>query len=112
MVDLRNYISQIKKSKDLKTVKTKVSTKFEIAGITAKVDGSHAVLFENIKESNFNLIANFAKKLIISRSIPSRWNLQAWWNRLIWLCQLATPRPMTSCTGRALSFPYGAHRAG
>ncbi len=39
MVDLRNYISQIKKSKDLKTVKTKVSTKFEIAGITAKVDG-------------------------------------------------------------------------
>ena len=58
MVDLRNYISQIKKSKNLKTVKTKVSTKFEIAGITAKVDGSHAVLFENIKESNFNLVAN------------------------------------------------------
>jgi len=58
MVDLRNYISQIKKSKDLKTVKTKVSTKFEIAGITAKVDGSHAVLFENIKESNFSLVAN------------------------------------------------------
>ena len=58
MVDLRNFISQIKKSKDLKTVKTKVSTKFEIAGITAKVDGSHAVLFENIKESNFRLVAN------------------------------------------------------
>jgi UbiD family decarboxylase len=58
MVDLRNFISQIKKSKDLKTVKTKVSTKFEIAGITAKVDGSHAVLFENIKESNFSLVAN------------------------------------------------------
>ncbi len=58
MVDLRNYISQIKKSQDLKTVKTKVSTKFEIAGITAKVDGSYAVLFENIKESNFSLVAN------------------------------------------------------
>ena len=58
MTDLRNYISQIKKSKDLKIVKTKVSTKFEIAGITAKVDGSHAVLFENIKESNFSLVAN------------------------------------------------------
>jgi len=58
MTDLRNYISQLKKSKDLKTVKTKVSTKFEIAGITAKVDGSHAVLFENIKESNFRLVAN------------------------------------------------------
>ena len=58
MTDLRNYISQIKKSKDLKIVKTKVSTKFEIAGITAKVDGSYAVLFENIRESDFGLVAN------------------------------------------------------
>ena len=58
MTDLRNYISQIKKSNDLKIVKPKVSTKFEIAGITAKVDGFHAVLFENIKESNFRLVAN------------------------------------------------------
>ena len=58
MNDLRNYISKIKKNKELKTVKTKVSTKYEIAGITAKVDGSHAVLFENIKESNFHLVAN------------------------------------------------------
>ena len=58
MTDLRTYISKIKKNKDLKTVKTKVSTKFEIAGITAKLDGSHAVLFENIKESNFRLVAN------------------------------------------------------
>ncbi|MDH3313662.1 MAG: UbiD family decarboxylase [Nitrosopumilus sp.] len=58
MSDLRNYISQIKKINDLKTIKTKVSTKFEIAGITAKVDSSHAVLFENIKESNFHLVAN------------------------------------------------------
>ncbi len=58
MIDLRNYISLIKKSGDLKTIKAPVSTKYEIAGITAKVDGSFAVLFENIRESNFNLIAN------------------------------------------------------
>jgi len=58
MSDLRDFISQIKKTKDLKIIKTKVSTKFEIAGITAKVDGSYAVLFENIKESNFRLISN------------------------------------------------------
>jgi UbiD family decarboxylase len=58
MSDLRNYISQIMKTQELKTVKTEVSTKFEIAGITAKVDGSYAVLFENIKESNFRLISN------------------------------------------------------
>ena len=58
MTDLRNYISQLKKNKEIKIVKPKVSTKFEIAGITAKIDGSHAVLFENIKESNFHLVAN------------------------------------------------------
>ena len=58
MTDLRNYISLIKKSGDLKTIKDPVSTKYEIAGITAKVDGSFAVLFENIRESNFNLVAN------------------------------------------------------
>jgi len=45
MSDLRSYISQIKKINELKTVKTNVSTKFEIAGVTAKVDGSHAILF-------------------------------------------------------------------
>lgn len=58
MSDLRSYISQIKKTNELKTVKSIVSTKYEIAGITAKVDGSHAVLFEKIKESNFRLISN------------------------------------------------------
>jgi len=58
LTDLRNYISLIKKSGDLKTIKSPVSTKFEIAGITAKVDGSYAILFENIKESNFNLVSN------------------------------------------------------
>ena len=58
MSDLRKYISQIKKNNELKITKTKVSTKYEIAGITAKVDGSNAVLFENIRESDFRLIAN------------------------------------------------------
>jgi len=58
MSDLRSYISQIKKIKELKIVKSAVSTKYEIAGITAKVDGSDAVLFEKIKESDFRLIAN------------------------------------------------------
>jgi len=58
LTDLRNYISLIKKSGDLKTIKTQVSTKYEIAGITAKLDGSYAVLFENIKESDFNLVSN------------------------------------------------------
>lgn len=58
MTDLRNYLSLIKKSGELKIIKKKVSTKYEIAGITAKVDGSTAILFENIAESDFNLVAN------------------------------------------------------
>lgn len=58
MDDLRTYINQVKKIKELQTIKSKVSTKYEIAGITAKVDGSDAVLFENIKESKFRLVSN------------------------------------------------------
>jgi len=58
LTDLRNYLSLIRKNNDLKTIKKSVSTKYEIAGITAKVDGSHAIFFENIKESNFNLVSN------------------------------------------------------
>ncbi len=58
MSDLRNYISLIRKSRELKTIKKSVSTKYEIAAITAKTDGKYAVLFENIKESKFNLVAN------------------------------------------------------
>lgn len=58
MTDLRNYLSIIKKNGDLKIVKKPVSTKYEIAGITAKLDGSYAVLFEKIKESPFSLVSN------------------------------------------------------
>lgn len=58
MIDLRGYIDQLKRSGQLLVVKKMVSTKYEIAAITAKVDGGKAVLFENIKESKLRLIAN------------------------------------------------------
>ncbi len=58
MSDLRNVLSLIKKNRELKTVKKKVSTKYEIAAITAKADGGNAILFENIKESKFRLVSN------------------------------------------------------
>jgi UbiD family decarboxylase len=58
MTDIRSYIDQIKKSGEIYTIKKKVSTKYEIAAITAKVDGGNAVLFENIKESRLRLVAN------------------------------------------------------
>ncbi|MGI0082224.1 MAG: UbiD family decarboxylase [Nitrosopumilaceae archaeon] len=56
--DLRGYIAQIARSNDLVVVKKKISTQYEIAAITAKLDGSKAVLFENIKESKFRLTSN------------------------------------------------------
>jgi 2,5-furandicarboxylate decarboxylase 1 len=75
MTDIRNFIDQIKKSGQLSIIKKKVSTKYEIAAITAKVDGGNAILFENIKESKLRLVANlvgtrarFAKAIGASES--------------------------------------------
>ncbi len=57
-VGLRDYLKQISKAKELAIVKKQVSTKYEIAAVTAKLDGSKAVLFENIKESKFRVVSN------------------------------------------------------
>jgi len=58
MTDLRNYLSLVTKNGELKTITKPVSTKYEIAGLTAKLDGSDAILFENIKESEFRMVSN------------------------------------------------------
>ena len=58
MTDLRAYLSQIKKLNELSVVKKKISIKYEIAALTEKIDGGNAILFENIKESKFRLVAN------------------------------------------------------
>ncbi|WP_268543447.1 UbiD family decarboxylase [Candidatus Nitrosotenuis cloacae] len=58
MTDIRAFINQTKKLGQLSVVKKKVSTKYEIAAVTAKADGANAVLFENIKESKLRLVAN------------------------------------------------------
>ena len=58
MSDLRQYVGLLKRSRGLRTVKRRVSTKYEIAAVTARADGSEAVLFENIKESGFRLVSN------------------------------------------------------
>ena len=57
-VDMRSFLQQIKKTNDVFTVKKGVSTKYEIAALTAKLDGSKAALFENIKGSKFKLVSN------------------------------------------------------
>jgi UbiD family decarboxylase len=58
MTDLRNYLGLLKNINNLKIVKREVSPKYEIAALTAKVDGSYALLFEKIKGKKFKLISN------------------------------------------------------
>jgi len=57
-VDMRSFLQQIKKTNDIFIVKKRVSTKYEIAAVTEKLDGSKAALFENVKGSKFKLISN------------------------------------------------------
>ena len=57
-VDMRSFLQQIKKTDDLFTVKKRVSTKYEIAAVTEKLDGSKAALFENVNRSKFRLVSN------------------------------------------------------
>ena len=58
MTDIRTFIEKIKKTGQLSVVKKSVSTKYESAAVTAKMDGANAILFENIKESKLRLVAN------------------------------------------------------
>jgi 2,5-furandicarboxylate decarboxylase 1 len=56
--DMRSYLDFIFKKGELAIIKKKVSTKFEIAAVTSKVDGSKALLFENVKDSKFRVVSN------------------------------------------------------
>ena len=56
--DIRSFLQEIKKTNDLIKVKKKVSTKYEIAAVTEKLDGSKAALFENVQGSKFKLVSN------------------------------------------------------
>jgi 2,5-furandicarboxylate decarboxylase 1 len=56
--DIRSYLDILSKKGELAIIKKKVSTKFEIAAVTAKMDGSKALLFENVKDSKFRVVSN------------------------------------------------------
>lgn len=58
MTDLRCYIDVLQKKDDLITIHKNVNTKFEIAGVTSKLDNSKTVLFTNIEGSYFRLVSN------------------------------------------------------
>ena len=56
--DLREYISKLKKSKDIKIIKKPISLKYEIASVTEKFENSHALLFQNVKGHKFPVVSN------------------------------------------------------
>ena len=58
MTDLRSYIALLRRRRELGVVKSGVSAKFTVAAITAKADGSRAILFERIRGSGFRLVSN------------------------------------------------------
>ena len=58
MADLREYISKMRDAGEVLGVKSRVSPVFEVAGITAKADGSHALIFEDVDGSDFRLATN------------------------------------------------------
>ena len=75
MIDLRHYITSIQSDDDLLIIKKRVNTKYEIAAITAKLDNSKAILFENVGKKKFSVITNllgtknrFAKALMTKPS--------------------------------------------
>lgn len=57
-MDLRDYLDILQSNNELVTIKKPVSTRFEIASITAHLDGKQAVLCENVKESKMRVAAN------------------------------------------------------
>ena len=58
--DLRGYLSAIERAGQVKRVARPVSTRYEIAGVTALADGGPAILFENVRGSGrgFRLVSN------------------------------------------------------
>ena len=51
-VDMRSFLQEIKKTNDVFTVKKRVSTKYEIAAVTEKLDGSRLQCLKISTEAN------------------------------------------------------------
>ncbi len=57
-IDLRSFLSALKKDGQLLTAKRQVSTKFELAGVVSKLDGKEAILFEKVEGSKISVASN------------------------------------------------------
>lgn len=56
--DLRSFIDKLVNSEDIRIVKENTSPKYEIAALTKRMDGSKALLFQNIKGSGMRVTTN------------------------------------------------------
>jgi UbiD family decarboxylase len=57
-VDFRSYLSLLQSEGELVRVKQDVSAEFELAAVTAKLDGKQAVMFEKVRGSKIGVAAN------------------------------------------------------
>lgn len=68
-VDFRGFLSLLQKEGELVRVKQDVSAEFELAAVTAKLDGKQAVLFEKVRGSRIGVACNVvgtAKKFYLA----------------------------------------------
>src|SRR5690606_14343902 len=57
-VDLRSFLSLLETEGELVRVKQDVNPKFELAAVTAKLDGKQAVIFEKVHGSKIKVACN------------------------------------------------------
>lgn len=58
MTDIRSYIAEVRRAGELYPVRKPSSLSYEIAAVTAELDGNKAALFENIKGRKMRLVSN------------------------------------------------------
>ncbi len=56
--DFRDFMTLLENENELVRVKREVSAEYEIAAVTAKLDGKEAVLFENVRDSKIRVMCN------------------------------------------------------
>ncbi|HKZ61302.1 MAG TPA: UbiD family decarboxylase [Nitrososphaera sp.] len=74
-VDFRSFLSFLQGEGELVRVKQEVSAEFELAAVTAKVDGKQAVLFEKVRGSKIRVACNVVgtpKKFYIAVAGPRK----------------------------------------
>src|SRR5919107_3671727 len=56
--DFRSFLLMLQSENELVRIKRDVNAEYEIAAVTAKLDGKQAVLFENVRDSKSRVMCN------------------------------------------------------